>query len=211
MSLDGTEDRANRPVFLNVGGKHYVTTTKTLNKYPKSLLNKLVDDRTAIRAPDGDLVVDRDGKLFRYILNFYRDGASSIPLHFGELEQLRLEAEYFHLYPMIRYIDMLREADETITVRQSADDVSVKGKPLNIYRIFAGLVKQEEETLWFRLLGKTNFVEMHRRLVGFGYRCIREAFLEDGVSECYYRKDKKLETRVSERNYNVNYGVNEVN
>lgn len=62
-------------VNLNVGGKDYATTVATLNTFPNSLLAKMVSAGTgAARVDDkGNYFIDRDGELFRHILNFLRE------------------------------------------------------------------------------------------------------------------------------------------
>ncbi|KAF0914617.1 hypothetical protein E2562_030683 [Oryza meyeriana var. granulata] len=81
------------------GGKRYATTVETLTqREPNSMLAAMFSGRhTLPRHPDTGMVfVDRDGKHFRHILNWLRDGA--VPaLSESEHQQLLREAEYYQL------------------------------------------------------------------------------------------------------------------
>ncbi|RUS35062.1 BTB/POZ protein, partial [Jimgerdemannia flammicorona] len=58
-------------VVFDVGGKRYKTTRATINAYPETLLVRLVAEPN----PDfQEIFIDRNGKLFRYVLDFYRNG-----------------------------------------------------------------------------------------------------------------------------------------
>lgn len=53
--------------------------------------------------------IDRDGKMFRYILNYMRTAKLVLPDGFTELDQLYEEAKFYELQGMIREIDILRK------------------------------------------------------------------------------------------------------
>ena len=63
-------------IYLNVGGKNYTTTLITLTKrFPGSYLSRLLDGQEeAIYDRNGNIFIDRNGKIFRYILYYLRDG-----------------------------------------------------------------------------------------------------------------------------------------
>lgn len=85
-------------VELNVGGVHYTTNIKTLMKYKKSLLFQLFDKKEECKKDNkGRYFIDRDGVLFRYILDFLRDNYLNLPEGFREKSRLKNEAEYFKL------------------------------------------------------------------------------------------------------------------
>eukprot|EP01006_Ploeotia_vitrea_P049185 TRINITY_DN67320_c3_g10_i1.p1 TRINITY_DN67320_c3_g10~~TRINITY_DN67320_c3_g10_i1.p1 ORF type:complete len:171 (+),score=12.77 TRINITY_DN67320_c3_g10_i1:35-547(+) len=84
-------------VFLNVGGVAYTTTAETLRKYPDSLLSKLVDTKVPVATHNNAIIIDRDGTLFRHVLNFLRDGTLRLPTNFAEHAQLEAEFQYYVL------------------------------------------------------------------------------------------------------------------
>lgn len=90
-------------VRLNIGGKKFWTTMDTLtHREPDSMLAAMFSGRhTVYTDPDkGYIFVDRDGKQFRLILNWLRDGIVPILRDREYLELLR-EAEYFQLLGLI--------------------------------------------------------------------------------------------------------------
>ncbi len=87
MSMD-----ESRVVNLNVGGKVYTTTVATLRTFPNSVLAKMVAGTCAVRVDDkGNYFIDRDGELFRYVLNFLREPEDFSPVLTGDLQ---IEARY---------------------------------------------------------------------------------------------------------------------
>ncbi|XP_051902582.1 BTB/POZ domain-containing protein KCTD16b [Hippocampus zosterae] len=105
---------------LNVGGQVYYTRYCTLVSSPSSLLAKLFSKKDAsndlARDPKGRYFIDRDGFLFRYVLDYLRDKQVVLPDHFPEKGRLRKEAEYFQLPDLVK----LLSPDEG---KQSPDDL----------------------------------------------------------------------------------------
>jgi len=101
-------------IELNVGGIYYATTPATLTRYKDSRLPELLKspDNVSGSGSDGTspLVVgtdangyrfiDRDGEMFRYVLDYARTGAIILPDGFAHRRRLLLEAEYFRLSGM---------------------------------------------------------------------------------------------------------------
>ncbi|XP_038628720.1 BTB/POZ domain-containing protein KCTD16 [Tachyglossus aculeatus] len=107
-------------VELNVGGQVYFTRHSTLTGIPHSFLWKMFSPKRDLAndlAKDckGRFFIDRDGFLFRYILDYLRDKQVVLPDHFPERGRLKREAEYFQLPDLVR----LLTPEE---VRQSPDD-----------------------------------------------------------------------------------------
>ncbi|KAM9357271.1 BTB/POZ domain-containing protein KCTD16-like [Symphorus nematophorus] len=89
-------------IELNVGGQVYYTRHATLTSFPNSLLGKLFSNKKGStndlsRDLRGRYFIDRDGFLFRYILDYLRDKQVVLPDHFPERGRLKREAEYFQL------------------------------------------------------------------------------------------------------------------
>ncbi|XP_069027821.1 BTB/POZ domain-containing protein KCTD16-like [Embiotoca jacksoni] len=89
-------------IELNVGGQVYYTRHGTLTSFPNSLLGKLFSNKKGSsndlsRDFRGRYFIDRDGFLFRYVLDYLRDKQVVLPDHFPERGRLKREAEYFQL------------------------------------------------------------------------------------------------------------------
>ncbi len=102
-----TEDNYLDIIELNVGGVTYATTLGTLQKAePDSPLATITslnpsEIRTAFgRDSKNRIFIDRDGVLFRYILDYLRNNKLSLPENFSERDRLRNEADYYRLVGM---------------------------------------------------------------------------------------------------------------
>jgi len=56
--------------------------------------------------------IDRDGKMFRHVLNFLRTGTLAIPDEFDEIDLLMEEARFFELSPLVRSISDYRRRQQ---------------------------------------------------------------------------------------------------
>ncbi|XP_061565097.1 BTB/POZ domain-containing protein KCTD11-like [Cololabis saira] len=109
------------PVSLNVGGEVYTSTLDTLTRCRDSMLGAMFTGQIPLaRDGRGHAFIDRDGKLFRYVLNFLRSGSLDLPDGFSELALLRREADFFQIRPLL---------DEIRRYEASAP-LSVRGGPL---------------------------------------------------------------------------------
>ncbi|XP_067915226.1 BTB/POZ domain-containing protein KCTD8-like isoform X2 [Heterodontus francisci] len=94
-------------VELNVGGQVYVTKHDTLLSVSDSLLANLFcknNLKVLPRDNRGRYFLDRDGFLFRYILDYLRDKQLVLPEHFPEKERLLREAEHFQLSELVKFL-----------------------------------------------------------------------------------------------------------
>ncbi|XP_051534294.1 BTB/POZ domain-containing protein KCTD16-like [Myxocyprinus asiaticus] len=109
-------------IELNVGGQVYYTRHITLISHPGSLLGKIFSPKNnasndLARDPKGRYFIDRDGFLFRYVLDYLRDKQVVLPDHFPEKGRLRKEAEYFQLPDLVKLLtpdDLKPSPDEYI-------------------------------------------------------------------------------------------------
>ncbi|GLG96223.1 BTB/POZ domain-containing protein KCTD16 [Gryllus bimaculatus] len=106
-------------VELNVGGVFYTTALSTLTREADSLLAHMFTGKQPPPPKDakGKYFLDRDGVLFRYVLDYLRNQALVLPEKFCEKERLRQEAAYFGLPGMAdavqQYKDGLAAADKS--------------------------------------------------------------------------------------------------
>lgn len=110
------DDNQYTIIELNVGGVHYTTTLQTLIKEPNSKLSELFNcenQKNIVRDAKGRIFLDRDGVLFRYILDYLRDDGISLPEGFREKYRLLKEAEHYKLSGMIKNMNAVAEANQT--------------------------------------------------------------------------------------------------
>ncbi|XP_012891207.1 PREDICTED: BTB/POZ domain-containing protein KCTD12-like [Dipodomys ordii] len=94
-------------IELNVGGQVYITRYPTLVSIPGSLLWEMFNEKnpcSLIQDSKGRFFIDRDGFLFRYVLDYMRDLQVILPDHFPECGRLQREAEYFKLPELVKML-----------------------------------------------------------------------------------------------------------
>lgn len=142
-SVTSVDQHPGHVIELNVGGVVYATTSSTLTRDPNSLLTQMfsslslqpnisdANDSTqlskssAARAhkdSKGRYFIDRDGVLFRYVLDYLRNGKLVLPECFHERDRLRQEADYFRLTGMS---SCLQQSDSTLPVGGSLSPAAV--------------------------------------------------------------------------------------
>ena len=100
-------------IELNVGGKFYSTSVLTLTREPDSLLGRIFSGRQNVnKDQSGKYFIDRDGVLFRYILDFLRTKKLYLPDDFREIARLRNEAEFFEIRGLELQLDLYSRARE---------------------------------------------------------------------------------------------------
>lgn len=91
---------SSRIVYFNVGGIRFATSISTIMKYPDSMLATMIEqeqEKIMIQNKE-DLFIDRDGDVFKYILDYLRnDKAIILPSDNITLNRLLLEVDFFQL------------------------------------------------------------------------------------------------------------------
>ena len=101
-------------INLNEGGYLFTTSLSTLTKYEDSMLAVMFSGRHEIvKDENGRYFVDRDGKYFRYILNFIR--SNDLPPENVALDVLK-EAEFFCMTTLIERLELV--APKVISLRR---------------------------------------------------------------------------------------------
>lgn len=93
-------------ITLNVGGFLYAAHRTTLNRQQGSVLEEIANGRKPVQHTDsmGNPFIDRDGPVFRHILNFLRTGELQLPDDFREVGLLRREAEFYRLSGLVEAV-----------------------------------------------------------------------------------------------------------
>lgn len=99
-------DEKNEILELNVGGFNYTTSRSTVMSYPESMLARMISGNLPTAKDSRQRIfIDRDGPLFRFVLNFLRDKCLNLPENFNEFNQLRQEADFYQIEPLIGHLD----------------------------------------------------------------------------------------------------------
>ncbi|CAF3752582.1 unnamed protein product [Rotaria socialis] len=107
----------NDIITFNIGGHIYSTRRSTINENldSQSYLSLIVKNQTKIQLDNnGHYFIDRDGKYFCYILNYFREKKLILPENFNELKQLFSEAKFYQIDGLINEIENhLNKTNET--------------------------------------------------------------------------------------------------
>ncbi|XP_037644886.1 BTB/POZ domain-containing protein KCTD12.1 [Sebastes umbrosus] len=111
-------------IELNVGGQVYVTRHKTLIAVPDSLLWTMFSKKSPkelARDSKGRFFLDRDGFLFRYILDYLRDLNLVLPDYFPEKSRLQREADFFQLRDLAKRLSPRVSKENSISESDTED------------------------------------------------------------------------------------------
>lgn len=111
---------------INVGGQKFTTTAATLKKHPDSRLARMLDGSDSeFRIFGGEVFVDRDGTLFKYILDYIRTYQVSLPPEFFDFEGLKREAEFYEVHALADFLGRggCRPTSELLELRFSIQDI----------------------------------------------------------------------------------------
>lgn len=93
-------------IELNVGGTPYVTTKETLCRFKGTMLESMFNGTFNSTKIGSAYFIDRDGKIFHYILQFLRDGDSwEPPTDRDRIMEILREARFFCIEPLIRRLE----------------------------------------------------------------------------------------------------------
>ncbi|CAG7732487.1 unnamed protein product [Allacma fusca] len=115
------------PVHIDVGGTIYTSSLETLTKFPESRLAKMFSGGIPIVLDSlkQHYFIDRDGEMFRHILNFMRNSKLLIPPHFPDIDLLLEEARFFEIQGMCKQLEQLKKE------RQSQSSSNLPGSLSN--------------------------------------------------------------------------------
>ncbi|KOX71519.1 BTB/POZ domain-containing protein KCTD15 [Melipona quadrifasciata] len=95
----------------NLSSHLFVGHMLLIEWYPESRLAKLFNGSIPIVLDSlkQHYFIDRDGGMFRHILNFMRNSRLLIPDNFADLDLLLEEARYFDIAPMCRQLEQMKK------------------------------------------------------------------------------------------------------
>nr|XP_004561624.2 uncharacterized protein LOC101468115 isoform X1 [Maylandia zebra] len=123
--------KTNAPVHIDVGGHMYTSSLPTLTRYPESRIGRLFDgtEPIVLDSLKQHYFIDRDGDMFRYILNFLRTSKLLLPDDFKEYSLLYEEATFFQLAPLKTELERWRAEQERRDVSRDCECVVVRVTP----------------------------------------------------------------------------------
>ncbi|XP_048321364.1 FH protein interacting protein FIP2 isoform X2 [Ziziphus jujuba] len=172
-------------VRLNIGGKKFCTTRDTLTqREPDSMLAAMFSGRhTVCQDPEkGFVFVDRDGKHFRHILNWLRDGV--VPtLKNSEYAELLQEAEYYQLLGLIDGIS------DVMNQRNKNEELDTELTRIDIIKCI------QSERVRFRgvNLSGLDLSKLDLSFADFSYACIKNVFFSRANLLCAKFRDVDAE------------------
>ncbi|CAI0383994.1 unnamed protein product [Linum tenue] len=180
-----TKDPSSSIVRLNIGGKKFSTTVDTLtNREPQSMLAAMFSGRHTLcqDSDSGQIFVDRDGKHFRHVLNWLRDGV--VPtLSDAEYSELMREAEYYQLLGLIDGIN------SALNKKKEADDLDTELTRTDIIKCI------QSERVRFRGLNLSglDLSKLDLSFVDFSFACLKNVFFSRANLQCAKFKDVDAE------------------
>lgn len=122
-------ENANRIIAFNVDGTKHLTSLSTLQQAPGNLLLAMVAGRVPVATYEGAIFIDRDGELFRWILDYLRNVTNwSLP-NSVPVEALQREADFYLLPTLVQFLNRQSTAregeDSTIIIDASEGENNV--------------------------------------------------------------------------------------
>eukprot|EP01083_Nonionella_stella_P028448 78324_1 len=83
----------NGNITFNIGGQRYEVSCSLLKMHPHIMLTKSASGQWQ-EDPNGEIFIERDGPMFRYVLQYLRDGKVTLPITESK-EALVTELHYY--------------------------------------------------------------------------------------------------------------------
>ncbi|XP_009598264.1 FH protein interacting protein FIP2 isoform X1 [Nicotiana tabacum] len=185
---DHSDSSSSSMVRLNIGGKKFCTTLDTLTqREPDSMLAAMFSGRHTIcqESEKGYIFVDRDGKNFRHILNWLRDGVIP-PLKDSEYAQLLREAEYYQL------LGLVDEVKAVLSKRKEDEELGTELTRIDIIKCI------QSDRVRFRgiNLSGLDLSKLDLSFVDFSYACLKTVFFSRANLQCAKFRDVDAEASI---------------
>mmetsp|Transcript_9542 Transcript_9542/g.14382 ORF Transcript_9542/g.14382 Transcript_9542/m.14382 type:complete len:123 (+) Transcript_9542:79-447(+) len=80
---------------FNIGGQRYEVSRSLLESHPDTMLAKSASDQWQ-KDPESEIFIERDGTIFRFVLNYLRDGKVGLPIT-ETTDAFVAELEYYNI------------------------------------------------------------------------------------------------------------------
>ncbi|GAX25731.1 hypothetical protein FisN_14Lh051 [Fistulifera solaris] len=119
-SLDGESDNMDTGIVrLNVGGTRYEAARETLTRLERSMLASLIAGTWKEGNGQNEIFLDRDGKLFAYILAYLRSDRVYVP-DLSVQSALRDEFQYFGIDADMSKVSV---TDDFVTINELGKEI----------------------------------------------------------------------------------------
>lgn len=142
-----TSPTSREIVRLNVGGHLFTTTKSTLKRFPTDALDKILRKHDK----EGNVFVDRDGRMFQYILGFLRSGKLCLPDDFSEFDSLTTEVEAYGISYLFKLLqDMKRKKmfvksiEVLETTKKGRVKTILKGKKEDLMPLLSTILRKRD-------------------------------------------------------------------
>ncbi|KAK3102117.1 hypothetical protein FSP39_008910 [Pinctada imbricata] len=172
-------------VNINVGGVKYSTYRSTLCKYPNSRLGAMFDGKIeSERDQKGRIFIDRNGRIFEYVLDYLRSGQLTLPRDLNDVDILRKELDFYGIHDMQGILRQFKEEGESQSRKESLeawwqvqwvltkrDDVVIYGLKDSVLSVFpeAEEIQKEEDRIKCTVKGMGRFV-VREKLLNEGWK-----------------------------------------
>ncbi|EPS66885.1 hypothetical protein M569_07890 [Genlisea aurea] len=186
--MDFSSRASSSIVRLNIGGKKFCTTVDTLTqREPDSMLAAMFSGRHTLYqdSEKGYVFIDRDGKHFRHILNWFRDG--TVPsLEEPQISELLREAEYYQLQGLMNSIKA------SLIKRKEDEEMGTELTRIDIIKCI------QTERVRFRgvNLSGLDLSKLDLSYVDFSYACLKNVFFSRANLQCAKFKDVDAEATI---------------
>ena len=115
---------SSETVQLNVGGRHFEVSRSLIEQRSETMLNQLVSEKWQGN-PSERIFIDRDGDIFRHVLNYLRYGSILLPITIPK-SMFNCELDYYGIPAEENHIKQVASFGEAAKlVKQELENATV--------------------------------------------------------------------------------------